>query len=218
MKQYPLQKSKLMLMGVFLLLTTLIQAQTSTITNLNNNFIGGKGVFTDTRDNHTYSWVRIGTQVWMVENLAFKPATGKYWAFGDTESNVATYGYLYDWKTANKLCPAGWHLPSYTEWDSLVNYLGGSSIAGGKLKEADTTHWDRPNLGATNESGFTGLPGCMRDNNGQYSFTGYIGSWWSTNQSDFDEATTIALYFNWCSIFYISENFESGHSVRCIKD
>jgi len=92
------------------------------------------GTFTDARDNHAYKWVRIGDQVWMAENLAYKPSSGNYWAYNNDQNNIAIYGYLYDWKTACNVCPSGWHLPSDAEWTKLRDYLGGYETAGGKLK------------------------------------------------------------------------------------
>jgi uncharacterized protein (TIGR02145 family) len=83
------------------------------------------GQLTDKRDGKTYKTVKIGNQVWMAENLAFKPSSGNYWAYDDDNSNVAKYGYLYDWETALDVCPAGWHLPSDKEWPVLTDYLGG---------------------------------------------------------------------------------------------
>ncbi len=128
----------------------------------------GPSTTTGTEDSSTttktYKTVKIGTQVWMSENLAYKPSTGNYWAYHDDNANVAKYGYLYDWETACKVCPSGWHLPSDEEWTTLIDYLGGEDVAGGKMKavgtiEAGTGLWYDPNDGATNESGFSGLPG-----------------------------------------------------------
>jgi len=100
----------------------------------------------------------------MAENLAFEPSTGNHWIYN---SNLATYGYLYDWQTAKNVCPRGWHLPSDAEWSTLTDFLGGIDVVGGKLKaegtiDARTGIWDSPNVGATNESGFTALPGGLK--------------------------------------------------------
>ncbi len=112
------------------------------------------GTFTDSRDNHIYKWVKNGTQTWMAENFAFKPSSGEFWAYNNDTTNVAIYGYLYSWETAQTIAPAGWHLPSQTEWETLVSFLGGSDAAYAKLLEAGTVHWGSPNS-ATNISGFT---------------------------------------------------------------
>jgi len=131
-----------------------------------------KGTFTDARDNHVYKWVGIGEQVWMAENLAYKPSSGNYWAYNNDQNNITIYGYLYDWETACNVCPSGWHLPSDAEWTKLTNYLGGEEIAGGKLKA--TTGWNSPNSGADNSSGFSGLPGGSRDTFGFFNLTGRL--------------------------------------------
>jgi len=134
-------------------------------------------------DGNVYQTVSIGTQVWMKENLKVtryrngdiitptNPATldisgesaPKYqWAYNGDEGNVAVYGRLYTWYAATDLrnvCPSGWHLPTDTEWTTLTTFLGGFKVAGGKLKETGSAHWQSPSTGATNQSGFTALPG-----------------------------------------------------------
>jgi len=124
------------------------------------------------------------------------------------------------------LCPEGWHVPTNEEWTTLTTYLGGESVAGGKLKEQGTTHWLSPNTGATNETGFTALPG-----GGRYAFLhldswfdpcsqiGKFGAWWSTTA-----ATPImcdATYMNYSSTaaaYFGSTVQNCGFSVRCLKD
>ena len=134
-------------------------------------------------DGNVYQTITIGTQVWTVENLKttryndgspiekvtnegdwLQKTTGAYCAYGNNESNVGTYGYMYNWYSVNtgNLAPNGWKVPTDDDWNTLANYLGGWEIAGGKMKEAGFTHWVSPNTGATNESGFTGLPGGFR--------------------------------------------------------
>lgn len=114
--------------------------------------------FADKREGQIYYCIQIGDQLWMAENLAYKTNTG-CWAYKNEENNVSIYGYLYNWETACNVCPEGWHLPSNDEFYILINYLGGSTIAGGKMKRTGTTYWKSPNAGATNSSGFTALPG-----------------------------------------------------------
>ena len=137
-------------------------------------------------EGNTYKSVLIGTQTWMAENLKtskFNDGTsipletdnkawinltssGFCWYNNDQVTNGNTYGALYNWfaisTTTNgsrNVCPAGWHIPTDTDWTILTTYLEGESIAGGKLKETGTTHWFKPNTGATNKTGFTALPG-----------------------------------------------------------
>ena len=148
-------------------------------------------------------------------------------------SNYTTYGVLYNWPAAmagsassnanpsgvQGVCPAGWHLPSNAEWTELTDYLGGSSVAGGKLKETGTTHWASPNTGATNETGFTALPGGGRYYNGFFSI-GNEGVWWSATRyytSSF-EAWRWDMYYN---EGYVSRGNGAkgvGFSVRCVRD
>jgi uncharacterized protein (TIGR02145 family) len=130
-------------------------------------------------DGNIYHTIKIGTQVWLKEDLKttryndgtaipyvtndtewVNLKTGAYRRCNNDDSNKAIYGALYNWYTLDngKLCPSGWHIPLDNEWEALIDYCGGWEIAGGKLKEAGTQHWDAPNVGATNESGFTALP------------------------------------------------------------
>ena len=115
------------------------------------------GTFTDARDGKVYKTVTIGTQTWFAENLAYKTTDGCL-VYDNDINNLATYGYLYNWETAKKACPAGWHIPSNEEWKTLVLYLGGQGAAG-KLMEKGKTHWVSPLIIADNSSGFTALPG-----------------------------------------------------------
>jgi uncharacterized protein (TIGR02145 family) len=149
-----------------------------------------------------------------------------------TTANYATYGVLYNWPAAmdgaasstsspsgvQGVCPSGWHLPSDAEWTALTGYLGGEDVAGGKLKETGITHWNSPNTGATNENGFSALPGGYRFFNGEFGDLGVYGAWWSTTMNDAINA--------WCrSMIYYgvrarrSQDFkEVGLSVRCVKN
>jgi uncharacterized protein (TIGR02145 family) len=136
------------------------------------------GTFKDSRDGRTYITISIGTQTWMAENLAFKADIG-CWEY-DNDQNKVTYGCLYNWETAKSVCPSGWHLPANYEFTVLTNFLGGDSVAGVKLKEAGIAHWASPNSGATNETGFTALPGGGCDNSGKNNFIGVNFSCWSS--------------------------------------
>jgi uncharacterized protein (TIGR02145 family) len=191
-------------------------------------------------DGNVYKAVTIGKQVWMAENLK----TTKYndgtaipsvtddkawealttpafcWYNKDATINKNTYGALYNWYTVNtnKLCPKGWHVPTDAEWTTLTTYLGSESVAGGKLRETGTTHWEKPNTGATNESGFSAHPGGYRNNHGAYANVGFFGFWWS--------ATEYVATASWCRTMGCSgkdvlRNFslkKNGYSIRCLKD
>ena len=160
--------------------------------------------------------------------------TGAYCDFINTPAYSTTYGRLYNWYAVDNnaatmvtsnggknVCPTGWHVPSAAEWTTLTDYLGGFSVAGGKLKETGTTHWINVNTGATNESGFTALPGGYRYSFGPFDYLGLNGGWWSTTEHP-DSPTYNALpqYMSSVSIFVFggNANKKNGLSVRCVKD
>jgi Fibrobacter succinogenes major domain (Fib_succ_major). len=198
-------------------------------------------------DGNVYKTVTIGKQVWMKENLkTTKYNDGKAiplvsddkiwealttpaycWYKNDAKSNKNAYGALYNWYavSTNKLCPRGWHVPSDAEWTKLTTYLGGESVAGGKLKETGTSHWESPNTGATNESGFTALPSGYRNFAGAFDISGsnslYFrsnGCWWSsTEQYDFN-AYYIRLYNALNEVYSSLSDKHFGYSARCLRD
>ena len=146
-------------------------------------------------------------------------------------ANYSTYGVLYNWAAAmagsasssanpsgvQGVCPTGWHLPSDAEWTELTTYLGGENIAGGKLKETGTTHWNTPNAGATNETGFTALPGgCLR--NGVFSTIGQYGYWWSATEISSPIAWYRFLNLVDSTVLRDIKGKELGLSVRCVRD
>ena len=155
-----------------------------------------KGTFTDTRDGKVYKTIKISTQTWMAENLAYKANSG-CWAYNNNASNVTKYGYLYDWKTAKTVCPTGWHVPTDAEWTTLTTYLDGD---GGKLKEIGTTHWISPNEEATNETGFTALPGGARDYDGTFFYIGNNGGWWSATENYTSNAWSRYMYYSYSNV------------------
>jgi uncharacterized protein (TIGR02145 family) len=194
-------------------------------------------------DGNIYHTVTIGTQIWMVENLKVTHysngdsipnvrdhtewgnlTTGAYCNQNNIDSMSNTYGRLYNWFVVNdnrKVAPTGWHIPSDAEWTILTDYLGGDSIVGGKLKEKGTIHWASPNIGATNESGFTALPGGYRYPGGSPFFPiGEEGHWWSSTEGYTNCAhNRYIASFNNAVFRNDGGNFKgSGFSVRCIKD
>ena len=146
--------------------------------------------------------------------------------------NYATYGVLYNWTAAMNgaessdanpsgvqgICPDGWHLPSDAEWTQLTDYLGGKSVAGGKLKEAGYDHWQSPNEGANNESGFTALPGGYRYSGGNFGSIRSFGDWWSSTEYDADDAWYRLLRYDYSSVFRYCSSKSMGLSVRCLRD
>ena len=182
---------------------------------------GGGGTFTDPRDGKVYQTVTIGNQEWMAENLAYEPSSGNYWAYDNNNSNVETYGYLYDWETACDVCPDGWHLPTDAEWTELTDYLGEN--AGGKLKatgtiEAGTGLWHDPNTGATNETGFTALPGGYRGYHGVFGDVGGGGYWWSATEYGTNYARKRGMDCSYSTVDGDTYGKELGFSVRCLRD
>jgi len=175
--------------------------------------------FTDSRDDNTYKQIILGDQVWMGENLNYD-AGDVGWEYDDNSTYPSVYGRLYDWETAKDVCPDGWYLPSESEWIKLRDYLGGISVAAGKLKESGTTHWRSPNTGATNISGFKALPGGRRNTNGFYSDIGTFAFFWSSTKWPNGNTAAMALELGYATESFVSgpHHMDNGFSVRCIKD
>ncbi|MGB4013081.1 MAG: FISUMP domain-containing protein [Bacteroidales bacterium] len=207
------------------------------VVTLNTAHVGWNDAIQDSRDSQIYQYKTIGTQVWMTENLAYLPSvvgpgtgsnsTAYYYVYGydgtdvataKATSNYTTYGVLYNWPAAQSACPSGWHLPSDAEWTTFTDDLGGASVAGGKLKEAGTAHWNSPNIGATNESGFTALPGGYRGSDGRFYGVGVSGYWWSSTESSTTNAWGRRLYCDDSGVGRAGLNREDGFSVRCLRD
>lgn len=191
-------------------------------------------------DNNNYSVVVIGTQTWMAENLKTSKysngstipnvtvdtswnnlTTGACCDYSNTPSNSSIYGKFYNWyavSDANNICPAGWHAPVITEWTTLITYLGGSTVAGGKLKKNCTTLWQTPNVGATNETGFTALPGGYRPANGLFLQLGNYGNWWSSTSASTYIGSYVGMGYNYGDISSITGGKKMGFSVRCVKN
>jgi len=202
------------------------------------------GSMTD-QEGNVYKTIVIGTQEWMAENLSTSVyrngdviATGLStsqwtttvqgaWAyFQNDASKNCPFGKLYNWYAcvdARELCPTGWHVPTDADWTVLSDYLGGEAIAGGKMKtlgmsDSATGLWSAPNSGATNSSGFSGIPGGYRLLQGPYSNLEFIGYYWSS--SDF---VTLSAYYRY--IIYDDVDLTratgakgNGFSVRCLRD
>ena len=198
---------------------------------------GGAGTVTDI-DGNVYNIITIGTQVWLVENLKvthyrngdsipnvtdntqwFSLNSGAYCDYNNDLNHVSTYGRLYNWYAVNDnrcLAPAGWHVPSDAEWNILINYLGGFSVAGGALKE--TILWQSPNTGATNSSGFSALPGGYRDNSSNFYNIGNIASFWSSTAYSTSWAYYRSLSYDNAVVFHSNCYRIYGLSVRCVRD
>jgi len=176
------------------------------------------GIYIDNRDGQSYRYVKIGNQYWMTENINYVVSNG-CWVYNNDTSNASTYGRLYNWITACNVCPSGWHLPSDDEWFALTDCLGGSSEAGGKLKEEGTAHWNSPNKGATNSVDFSALPGGFRDYDGDFRNLGGCAYFWaSTDYYGVDAWYRQLNSGNNRIDRYLSGNRNLGFSVRCVRD
>jgi len=153
------------------------------------------GTFIDSRDQKVYNWVKLGTQTWMNENLAFKIDSGS-WAYDNNEGNATVYGYLYTWEIAQTIAPEGWHLPSQAEWETLVDHLGGGDEAFDKLLESGTLHWESPNTG-NNDSKFTALPsGYFDQRDNSFNYLGHLTMFHSTTESSSSSTNAIGMILN----------------------
>lgn len=197
------------------------------------NYVEGQTV--SDFDGNIYTTVDINGLEWMAENLKTSSfsngdpilnVTGASWAtttigagchYNDDPNNESTFGRLYNYYTVSdnrNVCPSGWHVPSEAEWDGLINFFGGSTLAGGPLK--GTTTWDTPNTGATNSSGFNALAGGLRNQSGFFS-KGVLGYFWSSTEIapsaiwgyGFDNSSTTALKSDYPEVM--------GFSIRCAR-
>jgi uncharacterized protein (TIGR02145 family) len=188
-------------------------------------------------DGNVYHVVTIGTQVWLAENLKTTHyndgtpipnvtdtswnnlKTGAYCNYNNSSSNSDTYGRLYNWYAAtssHNICPKGWHVPTDSEWTVLDNYLGGDNVAGGKLKETGTTHWQSPNTGATNETGFSALPGGLFA--GTSGNIGVDGVWWSSTAFRSFDSWYWDTHYSSSALSRSNYGNTIGLSIRCVKD
>lgn len=235
-------KTILLLKVPFYLLTLMIflgcdatEIESQTPINTNSHLIADV-------EGNVYKTVKIGSQIWMAENLRTTkfndghsiPCTtdntswsnlrtsGYCWSNNDT-LNKDIYGGLYNWYAVNsgKLAPIGWHVPSDAEWEILCTYLGGQEVAGGKLKEIGTEHWIDPNTGATNETGFGARGTGVRNSDGTFAFFREMAKYWTSTPGGWHPETD-AYYRGICTFETIlgrsSHQKIDGHSVRCVKD
>lgn len=191
-------------------------------------------------DGNVYHTVTIGTQVWMVENLATthyrngapifnvtdstqwnSQKAGAYCRYNSFRDPSTINDKLYNWYAVNdsrNIAPEGWHIPSDEEWNTMINYLGGMGVAGSRLKQKGTYFWLSPNSDATNESGFSAKAGGMINQYNVFLSLGYQGYWWSSAELDSENA-------NYWSLTYLNGTVSTSHflklyglTIRCIKD
>jgi uncharacterized protein (TIGR02145 family) len=193
------------------------------------------------QDGNNYKTIVIGTQEWMAENLKVSHyrngdlipiitnnATwqnlsngASSWYSNDSTTYNCPYGKLYNWYAAvdtRKICPLGWHIPTDVEWAILTEYLGGNQVAGGKLKNAGSQYFISPNISADNGSGFSGLPGGYKTDNGTFGNIGFAGYWWSSVQIDNLSAWCRAISNSISEAGGGSGEKKRGKSIRCLKD
>lgn len=191
-------------------------------------------------DGNNYKTAIIGTQGWMAENLRVthfangntlyyvsdpkewfsKFTSPLYGVYNNDPDNIEIYGLLYNPGALNGgiLCPEGWRIPIVEDWEKLAMFLNGSDRAGGYVKEAGTSHWMNPNIGANNISGFNAIGAGIRTLNGYYDELGIYSKWWTKLQFGYYSYT--AVYHRNSSMIISSgrENYNRGYSIRCIKD
>jgi uncharacterized protein (TIGR02145 family) len=169
--------------------------------------------FTDSRDGKKYKYVKIGTQTWMAENLNYEAEGSK--CYENKSANCEKYGRLYDWNTALKACPKGWHLPSDEEWSVLVDFAGGNEIAGTKLKAKGGWY---NNGNGTDEYGFSALPSGAGDPDGSFYYVGSSGFWWSALENNASNAYTRSIYYDLDLAHWDDADKSNWFSVRCLQD
>jgi uncharacterized protein (TIGR02145 family) len=189
-------------------------------------------------DGNFYPSIVINGQEWMQKNLAVSryrngdeietglgnlewenTSSGAFAVYNNDVSNNVLYGKLYNGYAVHDsrgLCPENWHLPLDSEWSALESFLGGSYLAGGKMKSL--TGWSFPNIGATNESGFSALAGGYREFSGEFVNKDFIGYWWSGTSWDMNNTNTMGLVYDSSYFFYGQQFNIMGQSVRCIKN
>jgi uncharacterized protein (TIGR02145 family) len=181
-------------------------------------------------DGNVYKTIKIGDQWWMAENLRVtKNPEGnpiKSYIYKNIEENEKIFGRLYSWDVAMNgsreegvqgIAPDGWHIPNDSDWEKLFSFLGGVSVAGGKMKEDGVTHWDSPNEGATNSSDFTGLSA------GGYSMGMFEGlrvgtHFWSSTEKGSDNTIVPSLHAESSEVLLFDVKKTFHHSIRCVKN
>jgi uncharacterized protein (TIGR02145 family) len=182
--------------------------------------------------------LNVGVGIFGSQDQTNNGAIEKY-CYGDISANCDVYGGLYQWAevvqylngatnsaswnpvpngNVQGICPAGWHLPTDAEWTILKTYLGGENVAGGKMKEAGTTHWTTPNTGATNSSGFTARPGGTRNLFGIFSNLYNYGYFWSASELSAPSSKGRTLYYNDANVITNISYKLYGYSARCLRD
>lgn len=212
------------LISILFLFTFIVGCTDSTSTQ---DIKDSDSLFIDIRDGEKYKIVKIGTQTWFAENLRYSGSLlhigGEEWIKAGENKNPAwcfynnvstynlTYGKLYNWHAVSfaNLAPTGWHIPTDADWSTLINYLGGVTLAGYKMK--DINSWD-----GDNSSGFRAVPGGICNNEANFFGLSEYGMWWSSSNSSENTAMCIGIFTPNINIYDVPKSI--GLSVRCIKD
>jgi len=174
-----------------------------------------KGTFSDPRDGRVYAWLKIGTQTWMAENLKFDSKTGS-WVYNNDSVNFATYGRLYNWKTAQTSCPKGWHVPTDKDWGLLIQALGGSEQAGLKMQIMDTVTKVHVQANPGTVALSTLLSG-VRHPDGTCIGLNFWGGMWSANKTNDTIANNVLFAHGRGDLGIGTNDKKAGFSVRCVK-
>lgn len=182
------------------------------------------GYFIDARDDNTYIWIKIGEQIWMSENLNYTTSDGS-WCYKNKDSNCDVYGRLYNWKTAQKVCPSGWHLPSDKDFYQLNEYVSAEfgdtlrfgSHRSGRVLRARSGKWKKSKMESNNATGFSALPGGSFEEN-RFTKKGEFAMFWSSSTRGAATAFGFGVDAKSNYFYILKSPADHGMSVRCIKD
>jgi uncharacterized protein (TIGR02145 family) len=168
----------------------------------------------DSRDDRTYKTVKIGSQIWMAENLNYNTTGSK--CYDNKTENCDKHGRLYDWQTAKKACPSSWHLPTNAEWDKLIAVAGDDGAAGKYLKTK--SGWSDSGKDNLDRFGFSALPSGYGILDGGFSYADIAGYWWSSSEHNSKYAYGRNIFYNTEKVSYNYYGKSALFSVRCVKD
>ena len=230
----------ILLQSGFLKGQILLTTPNGTVLRTNGGTIFQTPVVTIGSQKWTYFNLNVGVRIAATSEMGNNGVIEKY-CYNDLEANCVTYGGLYQWAEAVQyqngatnaaygtphvgtngnvrgICPSGWHIPTDAEWATMVTYLGGATVAGGKVKEVGTVHWQDPNTGADNSSGFTALPAGVRTSGGFWVGINQLGYFWSSTESAASSAIYYKLGWPNAAANRASSSKVDGQSVRCVMD
>jgi uncharacterized protein (TIGR02145 family) len=207
--------------------------------NIIDEFSNESGSFTDNRDGKSYKWIKIGNQIWMAQNLAFNTYEDGCWLYDNDKKLGDFFGCLYDWNTAMKVAPKGWHLPTDSEWEQMINYLKENAYSYNGIKGDDAIaksiclpkYWAKSTeIGSVgnndypkniNKTGFSALPAGCKDEIDGYMGIGIYAKWWTATDGDKLGAYCRTIYFKSKIVdrgSFFTNNKTTGYSIRCVKD